>query len=96
MNEFIGRDSCDGIELWRWWGLPRAMRLWSRPMQLLGFEPLDTLVSCKLEGEASSSYDEGSYVDKDVSIHSLSGKVEVFVGLDIESCHRSVTNYYKK
>lgn len=96
MNELIWRDSCDRVKLGWWWGLTRTMRSRSRSVEFLSFEPLHTFVSCKLEGEPCGSDNECSDVDKDVAVDSLSSKVEVFVGLDIESRHRSVTKYYKK
>lgn len=87
LNELIWGDSCDGIELRRRWGLSRAMGSWPRSMKFLRFEPFDTLISCKLERESRGSDYECSNIDKDVSVDSLSSKVEIFVSLDIESGH---------
>lgn len=59
---------------------------WSMKFLCLG--PLDTLVACKFKGEALSSNDHSSDIDKYVSINSFSCEIEIFVSLYVKVRHQ--------
>ena len=74
-----------------------AWTMWSRsgPMELLGFEPFDTFVAGELESKSGGSYYEGPNVDKNVAIDRITCEVEIFVSLNKEGGHQSVTQIIK-
>ena len=65
-----------------------SMRIVPWPMEFPSHQPFDTLISSKLQGEASGLGEGCIDVDIDVAIDHFAGKVEFLVGLDVEVSHK--------
>lgn len=87
MYKFVRWNSCDRVESRRGRRVTRSMMSWSWAMKFFCLGPLYTLISCEFKGEALSSNNHGSYVDKNVSIDCLSCEIEIFISLYVEVCH---------
>jgi hypothetical protein len=70
LHQLFRWDSCNWVKLPHWASMTISPR--RGPMKLLCLEPLDTLISCKLESEAGGSNDKGSNIHEDIAIDSLS------------------------